>query len=138
VDDPIMSKLARASLAAAAACVCASFALGFVQARDTGRATSLLTSASTVNAADARRARSLLGSAGTLNPDLTVNILQGVLELRTGRYAAAERTLLSITRREPMNIDAWVQLAFAAARNGDNRLTIVAAHQISTLHGKVG
>ena len=132
-----MSTPARAALAALAVVVCAWFALGFVQARDTGRATSLITSTATVGAGDAARARSLLSSAGTLNPDQTVDILRGVLQVRTQQFAAAQRTLLAVTRREPMNLDAWVQLAFAAARNGDRALTILAADRISTLHGKV-
>ena len=132
-----MSTPARAAAAALAVIVCAWFALGFVQARDTGRATSLITAADTVSAHDAARARSLLSSAGTLNPDQTVDILRGVLQLRTQQYAAAERTLLAVTRREPMNIDAWVQLAFAAGRNGNRALTVQAADKIRTLHGNV-
>ena len=132
-----MSTPARAALAALAVVVCAWFALGFVQARDTGRATSLITSADTLGAGDAARARSLLSSAGTRTPDQTVDILRGVLQVRTQQFAAAQRTLLAVTRREPMNLDAWVQLAFAAARNGDRALTILAADRISTLHGKV-
>ncbi len=132
-----MSTPARAALAAVAVVLCAWFALGFVQARDTGRATSLITSADTVGAGDAARARSLLSSAGTLNPDQTVDILRGVLQVRTQQFAAAQRTLLAVTRREPMNIDAWVQLAFAAAGHGDRALAILAADRISTLHGKV-
>jgi predicted Zn-dependent protease len=131
-----MHMFARALLVGLAVVVCAWFALGCVQARDTRRATSLLTSTTALSVKQAERARSLLESAGTMNPDLTVEILRGVLEMDRHRYAAAERTLLSVTEREPMNVDAWAQLVFAAASNGDRRLAVLAGARALALHPK--
>jgi Flp pilus assembly protein TadD len=136
-DDLDMSTLARASLLAIALAICAWFALGFVQARDTGQATALVTGTAPLSTKNAARARSLLESAGTLNPDRTVDIVLGVLEVDQHRYAAAEQTLLSVTRREPMNAGAWVQLAFAAARNGDEKTAIIAGRTVGKLHPKL-
>jgi Flp pilus assembly protein TadD len=133
-----MSKLAQAATVAVAVVICAWFALGFVQARDTSRATALLTRATPLSRAEAARTGSLLGSAGTLNPDLTVDVLRGALQSEERNYAAAERTLLSVTRREPDNLEAWVQLAFVAAQDGDHTTAVAAARKVSALHPRVG
>ena len=131
-----MHMFARALLVGLAVVVSAWFALACVQARDTRRATSLLTGTTTVSVKQAERARSMLDSAGTMNPDLTVEILRGVLEMDRHHYADAERTLLSVTEREPMNADAWAQLVFAAASNRDRRLALLAGARVVALHPK--
>ena len=61
--------------------------------------------------------RSLLRSAGTLNPDLTVDTLRGQLALDENRDRRAAQIFAYVTRREPMNLDAWVLLAQATQQN---------------------
>jgi predicted Zn-dependent protease len=123
-DDLPMTTAIRASLAALAVAAGAWFVLGWFQARDTQRATTLL-AASSLSPAQARQTESLLDSAGTLNPDLTVDILRGKLAADRNENAQAVRILQSVTSREPLNLTGWVQLAFIAERAGDK--TIAAA-----------
>ena len=82
-----------------------------------------------LSAQQARQARSLLGDAEALNPDLSPEILRGQLAFDQRQYPLAERILTSVTRREPLNLQAWVQLTYAAARAGDRRTLIRAARQ---------
>jgi predicted Zn-dependent protease len=136
-DDLRMATILRSLLLLLAVAASAWFVLGVREARDTARATALVTGEAPLRPAQAQRARSLLDSAGTLNPDLTVAVTRGVLELDQNQNAAAERTLESVTRREPLNLDAWVQLAFAATRNGDRRTFAHAVGVVSALHPKL-
>lgn len=116
---------------------CAWFALGVHQAQDTNRASALVGGPGRLSRVEAARARSLLSSAATLNPDRTPTILRGQLDSEQGAHGAAVRTLESVTRNEPMNLQAWVQLAYAAARDGDRRALVVAARHISALFPKL-
>jgi hypothetical protein len=127
----------RAGLLAVAVAACAWFALGARQAVDTNRASALIGGPSPLSPGEARHARSLLSSAGTLNPDLTPDILRGELALQQGQDAAAERNLESVTRREPLNLEAWSALAFAAARASDRATLIRAARNVSALYPKL-
>jgi predicted Zn-dependent protease len=129
--------LARVSVLILAAVACAWYALGIRQAQDMQRATSLINGPSSLTPAQARHARTLLHSARTLNPDLTVDILRGELALDQGHPAVAVRALQSVTRREPQNLQAWVQLTFASAKAGDRALTVSAARHVSALFPKV-
>lgn len=112
-----MFTLIRASLLALALIACAWFVLGARQARDTARASALVNGSSQLSAADEAHVRSLLRSAGTLNPDLTVDTLRGQLALDENRDRRAAQIFASVTRREPMNLDAWVLLAQATQQN---------------------
>jgi predicted Zn-dependent protease len=112
-----MFTLIRASLLALALIACAWFVLGARQARDTARASALVNGSSQLSAADEAHVRSLLRSAGTLNPDLTVDTLRGQLALDENRDRQAAQIFASVTRREPMNLDAWVLLAQATQQN---------------------
>ena len=59
------------------------------------------------------------------------------LNLRIGRYAAAERAATSATRREPENFSAWVTLAVARGLAGDNagrRAAFARAHALNPLY----
>lgn len=132
-----MSVFARAVTVGLAVVLCAWFGLGVIQARDTTRATSLIAGSRSPTPAQLRQAGSLLDSAGTLNPDETIPILRAMRDLAAHHAAQAERALRSVTRAEPLNLDAWVQLAFAAARNGDSRTATIAAQHASELHPRI-
>jgi hypothetical protein len=94
------------------------FVLGWVQARDTGRADALLSATSSPRAAEAAQIGSLLSSAGTLNPDRTVDLLRARLALYRHDYARAIRILEGVTRSEPQNVLAWAQLGFTEGAAG--------------------
>jgi predicted Zn-dependent protease len=97
--------------------VCAWFALGIRQARDTNRAQSIVTSARTISPAQAERATSLLQSARTLNPDREVDILEAQADVERGALEAARHILLAVTRAEPENIEGWAWLARASSND---------------------
>jgi predicted Zn-dependent protease len=127
-----MPTLVRASLLAVAIVICAWFVLGFIQARDTGRATALINRTAALGAGDVARARSLIRSAGTLNPDLTVDTLRGELALDQNQNRRAARIIGSVTRSEPMNIAAWVLLA-EATQHRDERTFALAVRTVGKL-----
>lgn len=102
---------------------CAWFALGARQAIKTNQATNLITGQHTLSAADGRRAASLLHDAGILNPDSTVDLLRARLDAARGDRQTASRLALEVTRREPMNIDAWYTLATVAPNERTVSLT---------------
>ena len=89
------------------------FGLGWVQARDIGRAQSLV-AAPSLSGAGARRAESLLNTAGTLNPDQTVTITRAQLYQKLGQPQRAVTLLEQVTRAEPLNLQAWRELSIAA------------------------
>jgi predicted Zn-dependent protease len=103
----------RLALLAGAVIVAAWFGLGWVQARDTGRAQTLI-GAPRLSGAGVRDAESLLNTAGTLNPDRTVDITRAQLYVKLGDPARAVTLLEQITRAEPLNLEAWRQLSIAA------------------------
>jgi predicted Zn-dependent protease len=126
----------RVGLLAVAVVVCAWFALGAHQTVDTNRAAALI-GGGPLSPTQARQAASLLGSARTLNPDLTPDILRGELALGRRQDAAGVADLESVTRREPLDLEAWSALAFGAARAGDRATLVRAAHHISMLFPKL-
>ncbi len=93
--------------------VCAWFALGIRQVRDTSRATAILSGQSSPDRAEVAHAQALLRSAGTLNPDLQVDLLRGQAALLEHDRTRATRIVQSVVRREPMNLEAWLLLAEA-------------------------
>jgi predicted Zn-dependent protease len=129
-----MAKISRIGLLVLALAAGAWFALGVRQARDTAQATALVSGSASLSPQQAQRARSLLHSAATLNPDLTLDLLSGQLAFDQRRYRPAERIDEWVTRQEPLNLTAWSQLAFAAARAGDRRTLERAARQVSALY----
>lgn len=102
------------TLLAGALIIAAWFALGWVQARDIGRAQSLI-AAPRLSAAAARDAASLLNTAGTLNPDRTVDITRAQLYEKRHDSARAVMLLEQVTRAEPLNLDAWHELTTVAS-----------------------
>ena len=84
-----------------------------------------------MTAARAARVRSLLTTAGTLNPDAQVDLLRGLVLLRRGQRSEAERAFVDVTRREPMNIQAWVLVA--ESFSGDDALLGTAIKRLALL-----
>jgi hypothetical protein len=101
---------------------------------NTSRATALVAGGTRLTGAEARRARSLLSATGPLNPDLGVELLRGQLAFDQHRWATAERIAESVTRREPLNLQAWLSLAYAAAAAHDERAGRLAGHRIAALY----
>lgn len=132
-----MARVWRVVLVAVAVVVAAWFALGVRQAVNTTRATALIAGQGRLTPAQARHARSLLNSAATLNPDRTVSLLRGELALAENHNASAQRILLALVHSEPQNLDAWVQLAYAAARNHDRALLVLTAHKVTALYPRL-
>jgi predicted Zn-dependent protease len=115
--------------------VCAWFALGIRQTRDTARATAIIASAASANgpsAAQASQERSLLRAAGTLNPDKQLDVLRGQLALLQGNNRSATRILEGVVAQEPLNVEAWVYLA-RAAFNVNRHEFGIAAQRIAQL-----
>lgn len=115
--------------------VCAWFALGIRQTRDTARATAIIASAASANgpsAAQASQERSLLRAAGTLNPDKQLDVLRGQLALLRNDNRGAARILQGVVAQEPLNVEAWVYLARAAFKVNRHEFGI-AAQRIAQL-----
>jgi hypothetical protein len=123
--------LLRWPLAVGAAALCAWFVLGTVQAHDENVATALIDNTGTPSPALTHRILSLLDTAGTLNPDRDIALLRSQAQTRAGRDAAAVRTARAVTRAEPLNIDAWTVLAFAAQPIDPAQARLARAHQAS-------
>jgi hypothetical protein len=106
---------------AAALVVSAWFGLGWLQARDVGRANALLLNANRLTSGQAAQVRSWLGTAATLNPDQQVELTRARLAADQHNYASAIGMLEAVTRSEPQNVFAWSQLLYTAG----------AAHQLA-------
>jgi predicted Zn-dependent protease len=129
--------LARGSLLALALAACVWFGLGIQQARDTDQATAALTGQAQLSPATASHVRSLLASAGTLNPDLTIDLLRGRLDLFENQPARAVAIFEDVTRREPQNIDAWLALAQATLHGTNAAVVERAAANIARLDPRI-
>jgi predicted Zn-dependent protease len=136
IGDHLVIVIARAAAALVALLVCAWFAIGVGQSVSTSRATALIASGKRLTAQQVGRARSLISSAAFLNPDLGIELLRGQLASNEGRKAAAERVFESVTRREPLNLAGWVELAYAAGAAGDIRTALIAGRHIIQLYPK--
>jgi hypothetical protein len=111
------STIFRVGSAAAAALVCAWFAVGIRQAHDTAKATSILSAATPLNGVQAAHVAEFLRGARLLNPDQQVELLRGELAIRRNDLAAARRILGGVVRTEPMNVQGWIWLAKASSNN---------------------
>jgi hypothetical protein len=132
-----MLRLVRVGLAAGALLVSAWFGLGWVQARDTGRASALVASGNRLSPGRAGQVRAWLRSAGTLNPDRQVDLLRARLAFDQGAYLAATRIVQSVTRSEPLNVFAWVQLGFTAGAAHQPHLAQLAVTRAAHLVAKL-
>jgi predicted Zn-dependent protease len=135
-DDPVMATVVRASIVVLAITACVWFALAARAARDVDRANAIVSTTAPLTAAQAAHARSLLDAAGTLNPDTAVDLLEAKVALGRNDYRGAVRTILDVTKREPLNIQAWVALARVAFHRNP-RLVLLAVENIGRLDARV-
>lgn len=122
---------------AAALIVSAWFGLGWVQARNTVRAGTLVLSSTHLTPAQAARARSWLSSAGTLNPDRQVDLDRAHLAFDVHDYRPAIRILKGVTGSEPQNVFAWSQLLYTAGAANQLGVARVAARHVAQLVPKI-
>jgi hypothetical protein len=104
----------RALLVLGALAVAAWFAIGARQAHDTDHAAIITAIFPRFNQVQARRVDSILDSAAFLNPDREIDLLRSQVALASGDRARAQRLASEVTHQEPLNVQAWVQLARAA------------------------
>ena len=123
--------LLRAGVAVAALVVCAWFAVGIRQANDVTRAAAIAGRPAAGGAAAARHAESLLSDARWLNPDLQVDVLRGIVARDRGALPRARRILHGVVRREPENLQAWIELARSST--GDPRTALDALLHVRKL-----
>jgi predicted Zn-dependent protease len=129
-----MRTTARIGIALLALIVSAWFGLGFYQAQKTGKAAAVIGGGTArLNPHQVQTARAELSSAATLNPDRMVDLLRGELAADQHHYAEAIRILQPLTAREPLNLTAWAQLGFAAARSGNRQVLAVAGRHVAML-----
>jgi hypothetical protein len=121
-------------MVAGAAIVAAWFGLGWVQARDLGRAETLL-AAGKVSASQARTVSSLLDTAGTLNPDRTVDITRAQLADTVNNPGLGVRIMEPVTQAEPLNLQAWRELGVVATDNHQRGLAQTAFTHVLRLFG---
>ena len=110
--------------------LCAWFALDVRQQQQTARARALIARSAPLSHAEARQARSALDAAAQLNPDSEVSLLRAQLATDLGDRPQAVRILEQVTRQEPKNAVAWLDLAQTARSKG---LVIYALAQIAAL-----
>jgi hypothetical protein len=67
------------------------------------------------------RTAGLIDGARLLNPDRTLDLDAGSLELLAGRSAAARRRFEQFVRTEPDNLQAWLALNIGTARSDPRR-----------------
>lgn len=91
--------------------VCAWFGLGIVQAQDADHATTILASANALSATQRAHVVSLLDSADALNPGTGIELLRAQLAAVENHTQLEGRILETVTRAEPLNLDAWLALA---------------------------
>ncbi len=113
------------------------FALGVRQAVSTDRATAIIDTGRPLVRNQARRADALLAAGGFLNPDRQVTLLRSQVALASGDRSRARQLAASVTRSEPLNAEAWAQLArsssgialFQALRHVTALVQVVKTHR---------
>jgi hypothetical protein len=94
-----------------AAVICAAFAVGVRQARDSNALVALLATGRALTPAQQRSAASDLSSAAFGYPGQDIHILAAQVAMREHRYLDAKAIAQSINRAEPDNLPGWVALA---------------------------
>jgi predicted Zn-dependent protease len=122
----------RLALAVAAAAVAAWFGLGWIQARDMGRAQEIA-GGNRLTPGQVASAESLLSTAATLNPDRSVDQIRAQLASERHAYRQAISILKSVTHAEPLNLGAWVALSIAAERSKHIWVAVAAFRRIHEL-----
>jgi predicted Zn-dependent protease len=97
--------------------LCAWFVIGIRQAHDLSTATDIVAAGRAAPAHQLAIAAAALRSAKFLNPDQNVNILRGRLAIVRGQLGQAQQILGAVTRREPLNLEAWIWLTGANLGN---------------------
>jgi len=122
----------RLGLLTIALAACVWFALGVRAAHDTGRAQAILSRQTSLTPAQTHAALSAIAAARTLNPDQGLNILRAQVQLHSGHRYSALAIAKGIVRREPENVDAWLNLALMSGRidPAANRLAHVRIQQL--------
>jgi hypothetical protein len=120
-----------APLMIAALGVCGWFVIGIRQAQDLSAATSIVAAGHAAGPGRLAAAAADLRSAAFLDPDQEVNILRGRLTIARGQVALARRILASVTRAEPMNLEAWIW--FTGASLGSPREGRIGTARIAQL-----
>jgi len=131
-----MATVVRGSIVGLAVAACVWFALAARAAHDIDRANAIVSAEAPLTAARAAPARALLDSAGMLNPDTAVDLLRAKVALGRNDEAGAVRTILSVTKREPLNLEAWVALAQATLHR-NSRLVLLAVDNIGRLDPEI-
>lgn len=103
--------VARIAVAAVALVVGAFFGLGIVQSHHLSAAQAVVDNAQNVTPALEARARADLDTAATLNPDRTIDMTRGQLDLRVGEVVAARAVFNHLVASEPKNVEAWLGLS---------------------------
>lgn len=117
-----------------AAIVAAWFGLGWIQARDLGRAQSLIPTGR-LSANQARTVASLLDTAGNLNPDRSVEIARAQLADAQGEPGQGVRLMEQVTEAEPLNLQAWRELGVVATHDHQRALAQTAFLHVLRLVG---
>jgi predicted Zn-dependent protease len=104
-------RLVQGSVLLLALAIAAWFVIGVRQARDTSRATAIISGTEPLSQSQAQRAASLLHAAAFLNPDRQVDLLRAELADRRGDRGEAQRMLFTLVGKEPMNAQVWAALA---------------------------
>ena len=99
---------------AAAVIAVAWFALLVVQTHATNAASAIVASGR-VTPAQGDHAAALLDTAARVNPDQTVGLLRSQLAEARGETSRARRLAMEVTRAEPDNAQAWLQLTRISA-----------------------
>jgi predicted Zn-dependent protease len=133
-DDVPVRSIARWAMVSGAAIVAAWFGLGWIQARDLGRAESLIP-AGRLSAGQARTVASLLDTAGNLNPDRTVEITRAQLADARGEPGQGVRLMEQVTEAEPLNLQAWRELGVVATHDHQRALAQTAFLHVLRLVG---
>ncbi len=105
--------VARSLAVLVAVIIAAWFGLSARQAHSVDGAMAILSNASTPSPRQERQVSDLLNSAAPLNPDRQVALLRGNLAQLEGDRGKALRLFLSVTRSEPLNLNAWYDVANA-------------------------
>ena len=119
IEDDSGVRILRGIGVVLALVVCAWFALGVRQAHDTSRANSIVSSDDGVSAAQAAHAASLLELGRHAQSGLAGRHAPGRAALAQNDRARAVRIVEDVTRREPMNVEAWLPLAETPVSPGD-------------------
>ena len=104
-------RFARIALLILTAVIIAWFALAAYQAREVTRADSALLAAGGLNPTQARHISMLLDRAGVLNPDRSVDLRRADVAARQGQDGRARTLLAHVIAQEPLNVEAWSDLA---------------------------